>query len=199
MSAKIEFLYTLTRSGRKFNFLDPESHNYQASDIAHHLSNVCRYGGASKFHFSVAQHSVLMAEAGYAMSRDPILALDCLIHDASEAYIGDMKKPMKMQLPKFEEIEGRIDRAIRKHFNKHKILVPYEQTPECKYLDGAMFLAEWPVLMGHEDAQGWYPHIEPLDVAIEPWSPEFAAQRYIDVMRTMAKEAQGLAKDLGEL
>lgn len=198
MSAKVELLYTLTRSGRKFNFLDPESHNYHAKDIAHHLALICRYGGACQFHYSVAQHSVLMAEAAYAMSGDPILALDCLLHDASEAYIGDMKKPIKMQIPKFEEIEQRIDNAIRVHFNKYKVLVPLKQTPECKYLDMAIFLAEWPVLMGHEDAQNWYPDVDPLNVVIERWSPEFAAERFLDVLKKMATIAHELAEDLGE-
>ncbi len=199
MSAEIIDLYTLTRSGSKFNFLNPEDHNYQMKDVAHHLANVCRYGGACAWHFSVAQHSVLMAEAAYVMTCDPILALDCLIHDASEAYIGDMKKPMKMQIPKFEEIEHRIDKAIRLHCNKYNILVPLEQSDGCKYMDKAMFLTEWPVLMGKQDEQNWYPDVQPLkDVAIERWSQEFARDRYLDVMKKMAIEAQQLAADLGE-
>jgi hypothetical protein len=188
MSANIENLYTLTFTGKKFYFMRPEAHDYNLEDIAHHLALVCRYGGACKFHYSVAQHSVLMAEAAFAATGDPYLALDCLFHDAAEAYIGDMKKPIKMQIPKFGEIEDRIDRALRTSLRHQGILVPREQTDTCKTIDSRMFLTEWPVLMGHEDALPWYAGLDPLDnIKIEPWDA-LKAERIFKAVAELLRE-----------
>lgn len=190
-NSKVISLYSFTRSGAVFNFLNPEAHAYKVSDIAHHLSNICRYGGAAKFHYSVGQHSILMAEAGYAMTGDPILALDCLFHDAAEAYIGDMTAPLKAQIPKFCEIEDRIDRALRIKLREGGIPVPLEQTPECRWLDQAAVLAEWPVLIGHGEVDVWYPGVDPLDATITPWPyPHATRDTFMELTREMTKVAK---------
>lgn len=188
-------LYTTTRGGRKFVFTNPEGHDYNANDIAHSLSNICRYGGASRYHYSVAQHSVLMAELAYAMTLDPVFALDCLFHDAAEAYIGDLPTPIKVQMPKYRQIEDRIDAALRKHFRAHHIPVPKVQSEACRVLDKAMFLAEWPVLMGYEDCGGWYPDVEPANVVIESWSPEYAKRRFIEVGEYLIQQHHNPTKE----
>lgn len=189
----VQNLYTVTYTGEKFFFFRPEEHRYRIRDIAHHLSLICRYGGACKYHYSVAQHSCLMAEVSYKATGSPELALDCLLHDASEAYIGDMKKPIKVQLPAFEEIESRIDKAIRTRLNRFSIFVPMKQTALCKELDKRMFLTEWPQLMGQEDCGGWYPDLEPFpNVSIDPWDPEEAEHIFMKMLEHFAADAANL-------
>lgn len=92
-----------TYSGRQFFYwpLDPE--DIQEEDVAHHLSLVCRYSGACPYHYSVAQHSVLVAkmiQADYTTRAHlgPVkkLILSGLLHDTLEGYAGgDMPTPMK--------------------------------------------------------------------------------------------------------
>lgn len=117
-------LWTQTFTGQQFFFHSPETHKYNLRDIGQALSQICRFGGASTFHYSVAQHSILMADKMYEIHKSSALALDCLFHDAAEAYVGDMKKPIKVQIPKFGEIEGRIDRAIRRRFGLLGLIQP---------------------------------------------------------------------------
>lgn len=80
--------------------------------IAHALSNVCRYGGHTKFHYSVAQHSVVVAKLV-----ENSCPLEGLLHDASEAYIGDIPAPMKHRIPEIKRFEDGIQQQIFKHYN----------------------------------------------------------------------------------
>lgn len=82
--------WILTYTGRKFWPLEPKAEDVCIEDIAHALSNICRYGGHSKHFYSVAQHSWLVS---YLVHEDN--ALWGLMHDAAEAYIGDMVSPLK--------------------------------------------------------------------------------------------------------
>lgn len=98
----------VTYSGRVFDLADPKPEMVSIIDIAYALSNICRYAGHTKYFYSVAEHSVRMAvckEFGGA-------AMDRLLHDAAEAYIGDVTSPMKKLIPEFKEIERRIMDAI---------------------------------------------------------------------------------------
>lgn len=187
----VENLFTETYRGNKFYPGNPAASHFDVRDIAHHLSQTNRYGGAANFPFSVAQHSALMAEQMYAATANARLALDCLFHDASEAYLGDMPKPIKLMLPDYQTMEARTGTAIRQALIEKGILVPPIQTAECKDYDKRMFLTEWPVLKGHEDAGKWYPHHEPFDnVLIEPWDWKKARNRFYSLARTLTRLAK---------
>jgi|SRR6056297_1068025 len=190
MGATIENLFTLTYSGKKFFPGNPEKSVFSMVDIAHHLAQCNRYSGAANFPFSVAQHSVLMAEKMLAATQNPFLALDCLFHDASEYVLGDMAKPIKLMMPDYNKVEARVDKAIREWLYNNGVFVPLEQTPECKDYDKRMFLTEWPILKGHEDAGAWYPDHEPFtDVKIEEWDWKTARQQFYDAARELAQQA----------
>lgn len=116
-----------TYSGRLFSPLAPKPEDISILDIAHGLANVCRYGGQCKTFYSVAQHSVLVAK--YVSSKN---AKWGLLHDASEAYIGDIIHPLKVteQYDTYREIEDRLMAVICERFD-----LELEQPEEVKEYD----------------------------------------------------------------
>jgi uncharacterized protein len=101
-------------SGGKFFPLDPKPEDVKIDDIAHALSNVCRFAGQVKRHHSVAIHSVnvscLLENIHGKEATD--LCLLGLLHDAPEAYFGDIPQPVKKAIPDFEAIEDRLMSAV---------------------------------------------------------------------------------------
>ena len=103
--------WTPTYSGGIFHPLDPRPEEVLIGDIAHHLSNNCRFVGAVKTHFSIAQHSVIVSSL--VPEQD---ALWGLLHDASEAYLSDISRPVKRFLAGYEELEERLMRVVATKF-----------------------------------------------------------------------------------
>lgn len=116
---EIKHNYMITHSGIQFDLTLIQSEHICLADIAHHLTRICRYGGATEIgeHYSVAQHSVLLCE--YALKYGwPELARTLILHDATEAYLGDIVKGLKNLLPDYKLLENKIDTIIK---NKYKI------------------------------------------------------------------------------
>lgn len=99
--------YIRTFSGRKFYPLDPRPEDVFIEDIAHHLTNQCRWAGAVKSFYSVGLHSMHVS-----MMCHKEHALAGLLHDASEAYLCDMPKPAKLGMPEYQGIEDRLQEVI---------------------------------------------------------------------------------------
>ena len=97
--------------------------NINIEHIAHALSMQCRYNGQIKEFYSVAQHSMFVADVLWHMTDDKQVALCGLLHDAAEAYIGDIVAPLKNRLSFVKELEGKIiSRILDKYNIKHAYL-----------------------------------------------------------------------------
>jgi len=96
----------------RFDPLDPKSEDISEYDIAHALSLLCRAGGHFAHFYSVAQHSVNCAKEAMARGYSKRVILGALLHDASEAYLSDITRPVKAHLPRYLEIEDTLQRAI---------------------------------------------------------------------------------------
>lgn len=114
-----------TFSGVAFWPLDPRPEEIRIVDIAHALACTNRYGGHAPYPYSVAQHSVLVLhrarELGLGLvtpEEDLNVARWALLHDAAEAYIGDMVRPLKRtpEMAPFREAEARIVQAVAQRF-----------------------------------------------------------------------------------
>ncbi len=140
----------LTRSGQIFNLLDPKSENVVIEDIAHALSNVCRFTGHTSRFYSVAEHSLYTS---YLVPSK--FALETLLHDASEAYLGDVSSPLKALLPEYRKLESEVEAVIRFCFN-------LDDSEAChlaiKEADRRMFKTEKRDLMP-PDGVVWYPEL----------------------------------------
>jgi 5'-deoxynucleotidase YfbR-like HD superfamily hydrolase len=168
--------WSQTYTGRQFWPLDPRPEDVCLEDVAHHLSNICRFGGACGMFYSVAQHAVLVStvaerraiQACVPPSDVQRLALHGLHHDDAEAYIGDMVRPLKRFIPQFVEIEDAIvERAIAPHFGLESWLM---KSAVIKAADEILLATEARDLMGGQSAGKWALRAEPMQEHIVPVS-----------------------------
>lgn len=128
-------------SGRKFWPLDPSSEDVAIADIAHSLSHKCRYQGHTVVFYSVAEHCVRLSWLA-----SPENKLAALLHDAGEAYLPDVPRPIKSSLAGFKEIEERVDRAIFERYN-----LPYPWAEEINQLDTSILNDEMKAMLNYGD------------------------------------------------
>lgn len=171
MNLRSDSSWIQTFTGKKFYPLDPLPDDIDLRDIAHALSNTCRFNGHTKKFYSVAQHSVLVSEVA-----PPEHALWGLLHDATEAYIADITRPVKQHWQEwYKPAEHRLMASICKRFN-----LPLDE-PECiKHADLVILNTEKRDLMGPAPdvwSRDWL--AKPLDYVIEPWAPETACHRFM--------------------
>lgn len=94
-----------TVTGKYVNVFDPKPEMFCIEDVAHSLSFQCRFGSHLPVFFSVAQHSVRVAERSIRLSGSEETAFQALMHDASEAYLMDIPRPIKQRMPEYKKIE----------------------------------------------------------------------------------------------
>lgn len=158
-----------TYRGGQFWPLDMRPEDVFIEDIAHALSMICRYGGHCERFYSVAEHSVLVSRIV-----PPELALLGLMHDATEAYVGDVIRPLKPALAGYGAIEQNVWLAIASKFN-----LPGALQNEIKAADNAVLLAEQLTLMKSAPAP-WCVGGEPANVIVTGVAPSVAEQEFLD-------------------
>ena len=102
----------MTYTKKMFDPLHPAADSIDIEDIAHALSLMCRANGHFRSFYSVGQHSINCMKEAKARNYSIKVQLGCLLHDASEAYLSDITRPVKEELPKYREIENVLQNAI---------------------------------------------------------------------------------------
>jgi len=158
-----------TYTGRRFTPTKPLIESIVIEDIAHALSRQCRFSGHSLEFYSIAQHSVL---ASYICdTKDQLWGL---LHDASEAYVVDIPRPIKKHIPEYIKLENNVQNAICKRFELD------EKMPESvKKADDLLLVTEARDLLSTVRDEWGYDHITPLPFKIEPVSPDEAKEMFL--------------------
>lgn len=168
-----------TFNGVAFRPMEPDPKLISISDVAHALSFKCRYTGHSKRFYSVAEHSVLMAHYAHEMGMAREVVTWCLLHDAVEAYLPDVPRPLKPFISNWREIEDNVEHAVAERFR-----LPLPTPPEVKELDTRILLTEAKHLMVSMGSR-WQIDAAPLPVTIRCWSPINAEDQFHRMYRTL--------------
>lgn len=159
--------WIMTSTGRKVRPLALRAEDVCIKDIAHALALKCRYGGHCREFYSVAQHSVLVSR--YVPQQH---ALWGLLHDAEEAYLADIPRPVKPRLKEWPVIAAKVQAVICHRFKLDEV-----EPAEVKAIDTAILYDEMKVLMppadwGRTDGLG-------LGINIYPASPITAESQFL--------------------
>lgn len=157
-----------TIGGRPYWPLDPRPEDVDIEDICWALSHMCRFTGHVKRFYSVAEHSVLVS---LIVPREQ--ALQALLHDATEAYLMDVARPVKKGLSNYASIELRNWIAIAERFS-----VPVKMHPLVKIADDAVLMAGKRALL-RPSATPWSILAQPADVRIWAHGPRVARWRFM--------------------
>jgi len=158
-----------TYTGKQFFPLAPRACDIDVVDIAHALSLNCRFNGHCRVFYSVAEHSVRVSRILPAEH-----AVWGLLHDAAEAYLTDLPRPVKRQMPRFGEVEDRLLAVIMAHFGQAPTM------PEAvRHADEVLLATEGRDVMGPAP-QPWLLEALPLQAKIEPVTAERAEQMFLE-------------------
>jgi uncharacterized protein len=196
---KPEEIYIHTAGGNKvYPFaMTPEQVDIQT--IARHLACQSRWLGATQHRFlknrisySVAEHSVYVSDFVTRELGRPDLAFDALMHDAAEAYIGDMIRPLKYSPAfhdVFKELEDRVERVISR---KYGLTHPFP--PEVKVADNAVCMAEWEQIVPRNPNERWGADVikagtivKAAPIGIAMLHPYEAYELFMDRFRTLSR------------
>jgi hypothetical protein len=168
-----------TYSGVLFDVINPTTDMVNITDIAHALSQVNRFTGHTMLPYSVAEHSVHVANL-----LPDVYKLEGLLHDASEAYIADMATPVKHSesMSGYREIEYNIQRVC---YGAFRVQPTTRSHDEVKGADRVMLKVEALSLMKQPLLGVWVPLIESIHLPIHPiprcWTSEYAEERFLNL------------------
>lgn len=158
-----------TFTGRRFNPLAPDPAAIDVADIAHALSQLCRFGGHCRTFYCVADHSLRVSRL-----LPPGSALAGLLHDAAEAYVADLPRPVKRQVNGYAEVEDRVLAAVCERFS-----LPWPLPQEVWDADDVMLATEMRDLMAPPPVP-WSLRQRPVPTQVVPLS---AVQAEWDFLR----------------
>jgi 5'-deoxynucleotidase YfbR-like HD superfamily hydrolase len=167
------------QSGQYFDFMNPQPEQILIEDIAKALANTCRYNGHCNRFYSVAEHSVHCAQLAIKEGRPNAVIYAALMHDAAEAYIGDMCKPLKNIMPEYQELEKVIELAVDTKFEVNR-----NCTNLVKTYDLQMLKAE-KVALFPEDTEDWFgfEEVDTVVIDIECNDPDTAEEKFLELYK----------------
>ena len=160
-----------TYSGLNVDVLDLQPDQILIEDIAHALSLQCRFNGHVKSFYSVAQHSLFVSVYSNNAS------LFGLLHDAAEAYLGDLITPVKQKMPRYREYEKILLHKIFLKFCRR--LPSIEESNLVALVDKRMLLTEAKHFLSTIYYKNWYSNLDPFSVELIPSTPEIAEQEFL--------------------
>lgn len=169
-----------TFKGNRFYPAEPRIDGIDIEDIAHGLAYQCRFNGQTREFYSVAQHSLMVASLV-----PPAWARAALLHDAAEAYLGDMVKPLKLLVPDFNRIEAAVTDLIAAEFG-----VDFSDYAPIKRADLIALATEKRDLMPNStEPWSYLVGIAPLPDPIAPWGPQQAKHAFLAAWRRCCGDA----------
>jgi 5'-nucleotidase len=170
-----------TYSGKQYWPLDPRLDDVCIEDIAHGLSMLCRYAGQSTYFYSVAEHSILVS-----LMVPPELALEALLHDATEAYLSDVVRPFKKGLLDYKHWEHLNDEVIRERFR-----LPLSEHYLVKEADSNILHTEYRMLMKPFPTHLWssIPGVFDPNVRLFLWPPAQAEIAFLNRYGALRKQS----------
>lgn len=182
MQATREGSWMMTYTGRPFYPYDLRPDDFHIEDIAHALSMLCRYGGHCREFYSVAEHSVHVSRLV-----SPRNALCGLMHDATEAYLVDMPRPIKVGFPQYKEMEAKLWAHIAARFG-----LPERFPDEVETADGHMLFHEQAAIMHPTPSTMVWgmgraapKHLRPG--MIKCWTPRIAEREFLGRFEELTK------------
>ena len=169
--------YVSTFSGNRFYPLEPRIDRVAIEDIAHGLAYQCRFNGQTREFYSVAQHSLIVAQLV-----PPPLRMAALLHDAAEAYLGDMVKPLKVLMPAFALLEERVGAIIAATFD-----IDFSDYAPIKRADLIALATEKRDLMPHSvERWAYLDQIAPLPDPIVAMDPGLAKHSFLEMFAQLS-------------
>ena len=172
-----------TKSGVEVDLANFTPEMIKLEDIAHGLSNLCRYNGQTSMYYSVAEHCVLLCQYAHEQGYTPEVQAALLLHDGSEAYVGDVVYHLKRALPYFMEVEEKITSQIYLKYG-----VEYDRVVDVvSCLDRSICIDEMYQMMRWVDPalfQGDKEY-QPLHIKCEGWLPGQAKSEYLAETRRL--------------
>jgi len=168
-------IYLTTFSGKKIDPTDMQPSDVCIEDIAHALSNQCRYGGHTNRFFSVAEHCLLVVELMESYELSLNIKRQGLLHDSTEYVMCDIPTPFKQLVPEYGILENKIYSIIAKHFN-----LPSKLDPIVKSFDIQALKKEMSILLPHDNFDGLTQSYHTMYPKIWGYSPEEAKDRFME-------------------
>jgi hypothetical protein len=164
----------LTAAGREFDLLQPHRSEFGIDEIAHALSQICRFTGHTRTHYSVAQHSVLVS---YVVPDEHAMA--GLMHDAAEAFVNDLASPLKHQLSRYKDIERGVEHAVMARFGLDQLRWQSDARAAVAWADRLVTLTELRDLLPSASVLAGMDGAEVLPWTIEPLPASLAKSLFL--------------------
>lgn len=175
-----------TLKGQPFNLVDPDPRMIDIQEIAHSLSHGVRWTGHSKHRMSIGQHSIMVYGKVFEQTRDPDILLAALLHDASEAYTGDISTPLGFALGEtWHNIKFGIEAAVFEAFNLPLDLYKH---PLIKAADNFLYRWERNSFFPYQD---WWPYFSTDDLPTYPistWTAEFVQSAFLHTFHQLQEK-----------